>query len=417
MRCTSEERDTLRGLAERKAAIAALPRHRETIAEWRRLNARAPGRPLVWINEIPWNEMDVDGRLQLRCEDPFLRTVEWTLRAEIYQWEHLPGDMVVEPTLPCPLAIHDTGMGIAPDVHVVATDPTSAVVSREYHGQFACEEDLDRIRDPVVTHDTEASQERLETLQSLLGDILRVEPRGIIHTWFAPWDELVQWWGVQQAMTDLVDRPGLVHAGMDRLVNAHLARLRQWREQNLLSWSEGNHRVGSGGLGYADDLPSPSFDPQHVTTRDQWGCATAQIFSEVSPRMHEEFALAYELRWLREFGLNYYGCCEPLHTKIPILSAIPNLRKVSMSPRANVALMAAQAGDRYVLSHKPNPAILAEDVWNPDAARAELRSVLETCRGCTVEIIMKDISTVRYEPRRLWEWAQIAVEEAERYAP
>ena len=40
---------------------------------------------------------------------------------------------------------------------------------------------------------------------------------------------------------------------------------------------------------------------------------------------------------------------------------------------------------------------------------AELRHVLERARGCHVEIIMKDISTVRYRPERLWEWAQMAM--------
>jgi hypothetical protein len=29
---------------------------------------------------------------------------------------------------------------------------------------------------------------------------------------------------------------------------------------------------------------------------------------------------------------------------------------------------------------------------------------------------MKDISTVRYQPQRLWEWSKIAMEEAERFA-
>jgi len=29
---------------------------------------------------------------------------------------------------------------------------------------------------------------------------------------------------------------------------------------------------------------------------------------------------------------------------------------------------------------------------------------------------MKDISTVRYQPQRLWEWAQIAAEVTEKYA-
>jgi hypothetical protein len=87
-----------------------------------------------------------------------------------------------------------------------------------------------------------------------------------------------------------------------------------------------------------------------------------------------------------------------------------------MSPKANVDEGAAAIGDRYIFSHKPNPAVLAAETWNPDAARKALRSVLERTRGCHVEIIMKDISTVRGQPRRLWEWSRIAMEEAERLA-
>jgi hypothetical protein len=30
---------------------------------------------------------------------------------------------------------------------------------------------------------------------------------------------------------------------------------------------------------------------------------------------------------------------------------------------------------------------------------------------------MKDISTVRYEPQRLWEWEKIAMETVEDFAP
>ena len=32
-----------------------------------------------------------------------------------------------------------------------------------------------------------------------------------------------------------------------------------------------------------------------------------------------------------------------------------------------------------------------------------------------VEVIMKDISTVRYEPQRLWEWSQMATELTAQY--
>jgi len=59
---------------------------------------------------------------------------------------------------------------------------------------------------------------------------------------------------------------------------------------------------------------------------------------------------------------------------------------------------------------------LAAEAWNPEAARAELRDVLDRTRGCPVEVIMKDVSTVRGEPRRIWEWAQLAREVTEEYA-
>ena len=69
------------------------------------------------------------------------------------------------------------------------------------------------------------------------------------------------------------------------------------------------------------------------------------------------------------------------------------------------------------MSRKPNPAIFAEDDWHPERARRDLREFLEQARGCHVELIMKDISTVRRQPQRLWEWAQIASEEvAEQFA-
>jgi len=76
-----------------------------------------------------------------------------------------------------------------------------------------------------------------------------------------------------------------------------------------------------------------------------------------------------------------------------------------------------EIGADYVMSRKPSPAILAEDIWNPARARQQIRDFLESTEGeCHVELIMKDISTVRYEPRRLWEWATIAMEEVERCA-
>lgn len=416
MKISVRDADILRHLAERKAKIADLPIQKQRKDMWTRLNRLEKVRPLVWLNEVPWHEMNVNDELTLQTSDKFCQNLEWQLRRELYQWDHMQGDMVVEATICLPLVIHDTGFGIREEARVIQQDEKSSIVSREFHPQIREEKDLEKIKTPVLTYDQEASERNYHMLVDMIGDILSVKKSGIVHSWFAPWDELIRWWNVQEALMDMVLRPELVHRAMNRLINAYLSRLDQWERLNVLSVREGNYRVGSGGYAYTDKLPQPDFNPQHVRTIDQWGCATAQIFSDVSPEMHWEFALQYEMRWLERFGLNYYGCCEPLHNKLEILKRVPRLRKISCSPWMNVSKAVEEMRGRYVFSLKPNPACLAEDNWRPGLAQKELETKLDLMRGCPVEIIMKDISTVRYEPKRLWEWAKIALETAEKFA-
>jgi hypothetical protein len=88
-----------------------------------------------------------------------------------------------------------------------------------------------------------------------------------------------------------------------------------------------------------------------------------------------------------------------------------------MSPWVDVKRAVREVGTDYVFSRKPTPAVLAEDTWQLERARADLVEFLEPARGCRIELIMKDISTVRYQPQRLWEWEKIAMAQAERYWP
>ena len=100
-----------------------------------------------------------------------------------------------------------------------------------------------------------------------------------------------------------------------------------------------------------------------------------------------------------------------MHEKIDIIRNIPHVRKISMSPWADVEEGAELIGRDFVFSRKPTPALLARDTPQPDAVEQDLQDTLERCtrHGCPVEFILKDISTVRYQPQRLWEWADIAM--------
>jgi len=411
------EKEVLRSLAGELARIAASPVHREKAELWRRLNDLDSVRPMVWINEIPWHEMNVNDELTVRTEHPWARELETRLRRTIYQWRHLPGDMVVNEELECPLAIHSTDFGIYEEVDIARTDEASDIYSRHFHIQIRQPEDLQKIRMPTVTHDQQTTAVSFALMQELFSDILPVRKVGQTHIWFTPWDYLIRWWGLEEAMLDLIERPDMVHAAVERMTDAWMVELDQMEAQNLLSLDCNNTRIGSGGYGYTSALPGSPFDPQYVRPHNMWGCSNAQIFADVSPEMHWEFALSHDLRWLARWGLTYYGCCEPLSNKIHLLRRIPNLRKISMSPWNDFDRAVREIRGDYVFSFKPSPAIFAEELWSPAKARAELERVLAKTRGvCHVEIIMKDISTVRYRPERLWDWARIALQTAEAYA-
>ena len=63
-----KDREILRELAKEYAELAALPVHEEKAALWRKLNRLKRTRPMIYINEIPWGEMNVNGELDLVCE-------------------------------------------------------------------------------------------------------------------------------------------------------------------------------------------------------------------------------------------------------------------------------------------------------------------------------------------------------------
>jgi hypothetical protein len=411
------ERDVLRRLAAELAGAAASGLHREKAGLWRALNDLESQRAMVWITEIPWHEMNVGDELTLLTTHPWARDRETLLRRALYQWRHMPADMVLDDFLECPLAIHSTDFGIVEDVDIARTDEASDIVSRHFKVQIREPEDLEKIRMPVVTHDRTTTEVVHDTMESLFADIMPVQLVGQTHIWCAPWDYLVRWWGVEEAMVDMIQRPQMVNAAVDRMVDAWMVELDQFVAQNLLSLDDRNLRIGSGGYGYTRDLPDPGSRLSRVLPADMWGCSNAQIFAAVSPEMHWEFALRHDLRWLERWGRTYYGCCEPLDRKIDLLRRIPNLRKISMSSWSDFESLIRQVGADYVISYKPSPAIFAEEVWRPEKARAALVRVLElTQRRCHLEIIMADVSTVRRDPRRLWDWARLASETAARYA-
>jgi hypothetical protein len=411
----SQDREILKRLASDIVKIGSLPIQKEKMELWRRLNDREPTRPLVYINEEPMTELIAfSTELQCQCSDPFLKSIEHGLRYTLYRWKHYPVDHIILPEVQFQKVFSSTGIGITQQG---STIDNNAVVSQHFDAQISEIEDIEKIQMPVVTYDAEETQRRYEMLSDILDGVAPVRLKGVRHIWFTPWDNLIRLVDIQSIMMDMIMRPDFVNALVSQYVDAKMHELDQIENLGLLDAGALNVRVGSGAYGYTRDLPAETSGRDGLPCRQLWGCGNAQIFSDVSPDMHWEFSLRHEMRWLERWGMTYYGCCEALHNKLDILRCIPNLRKISVSPWFDIPKGIDNGADEYVLSVKLNPAVFATDVFHEDQARREISDLLDQAEGCNVEVIMKDISTVRNDPMRIERWGRIAMEEVEKRTP
>ena len=411
----TQDAQMLKELAKQYAQVAALPIQRQRMEQWRDINSLRPNKPLIWMNEICWHEMNTNGELDILCQSPLAQRIEGELRKNLYQWNHMQGDMILEPVLYSPIILENTGIGVTVEADLRESDKNSTIASRSFHNQFQYEEDLEKLKMPELTYHENRTRDFYQVYKNLFDGILPVEIRGCHGFWFAPWDDIVFWMNATNVLSNLTEKPELMHKLVSKLVDMYIAVLDQMIKLNLLARNDCNVRIGSGAYGYVDDLPGKDYNPHNVRTVDMWGSATPQIFAVVSPQMHDEFGLQYEFKWLSRFGLNYYGCCESVDGKMDVLEKIPNLRKISVSPWSNTAVAAERMKGKYVVSLKPSPSVLAFDTFSPELVEKELREKLEQTKGCCVEIVLKDISTVRYDYKRLWEWTDIATRVAREF--
>jgi len=410
---STRDKDILRGLAAEVAKIAALPIQEEKRRLWRRLNSLKPVRPMVAIDQICWNELWGDESMKCLCEDKECINYEWGMRQTLFRWKNFPVDMVVEPAIYVQKAITNTGFGVQGNEIIAVSDPTSNVVGHKYYNIFKTDADLDKIQTPRVTHDANETARRLAVAHEIFDGILEIRPWGLDPAYISLWDPISHWMSVEDALMGIVDKPEYMHEMLERLTRGYLATFDQAESQGLLAGPQNLiHCTGA----YTDDLPAKGFNPEKWRTKDMWCFGLAQMFSTVSPEMYDEFEVPYASRLAERFGIVYYGCCDPMDLKMSCVRKIPNIRKVSMSPWVDEVRGAREIGKDYVYSRKPSPALLCTDKFHEDQVRKDLQTTVDICRdhGCACELILKDISTIRYDPPRLARWAQIAMEIVER---
>jgi hypothetical protein len=417
MNITGKDRTIIRDLAKQVAEIAAWPIMEEKRKLWRRLNSMERVRPLVTLENGTWHETRWFIDRELKCESEEARLIEWNHRSAIWNFNNIKDDSVCQATAYSWMAINDPSNDILYGIEQHTTQVDHQMGAVRYNTSLSEDTSPDIIPTPNITVDWEETERRYQEQCELYDGILEVYKYGRGGGWFTPMDVFVTFRGIEQTFIDMVERPDFIHSWLEKMTWYHLYQYDQYEKHNVLTLNNNGVTNGPGGLGLTDELPQKDFDGIHVRTKDMWSHAATQIFSEVSPAMHKEFALDYEARYLSRFGLCNYGCCEPLDMKVDmVLKAIPNIRRMSMSPKANVRRGAEAIGRRCIFSWKPNPTMLSMESWDPKQAEGLLREGFEATRNCVTEVIMKDLHNVRNEPHRMIEWTDIAMRLAEEYA-
>jgi hypothetical protein len=404
MKSTASDRNTLRELAKRYADLCRDPDQQRRREVWRRHNSLHPVRPPIYVRAFGWSEMAASHCV---CRDPLFRRIENHLRGELFRTA-FRDDYIFEPWVSVEAEYACTGWGV--EIH--------RIESGVEHGAFKVDyairepEDFAKLRPPRHEIDEAATAAKLVRVQEAIGDLIAVNlDRGPYYRmWTADLStDLGLLRGIEHLMLDMLDRPEWYHQLLAFLRDGVLRA--QDKAEADGDWGLCDHQNQA--MPYAEELQDPAANARGVRRSQLWCFMAAQEYTGVSPAMHNEFLLQYQLPILRKFGLVAYGCCEDLTHKIGILRQIPNLRRIAVSPFANVARCAEQIGRDYVLSYRPSPADMVSYGFDEHRIRTILRRDLQACRNCFVDITLKDVETVQGDPSRVGRWVAIARQEIE----
>jgi len=395
----NNDHEILRDLAQQVKALSDKAVQEERRMLWREHNGLIKCGVPVFANIGGWDVFgsEVMPGDKLTCKDPLYRSVEFNLRHALFM-DYIDNDTVIEPwyTVHPIYACH--GWGI--DIKRVQPEGRST-----YHLEPVITDikDVTKLKIPSHAIDENQTSINIERISDAIGDILPViSSRSPCYTGFTGdisyW--LGQFVGFEELLYHVYDNPELLHELLKFLRDGIQ---KTYKEAELAGdWTSMASQCQS--PCYVKDLPDPTSDGQSMPMNKIWGYYAAQEYDTISPQMHKEFLLDYQMPLMKQFGLIAYGCCEDLTNKIDMLREVPNLRRIAVSPFANAEKCAKQIERDYVISYRPNPAALAVSNWNAKEAAALLKYDIDAMKDSIYDICIKDVTTVCNEPHRLKEW-------------
>jgi hypothetical protein len=382
------EKRFIRELAKKQLEYANLPVMTERKRLWVLHNRLQGERPMVVMEEGSFIH---DIMPPMRCEHPLAAGIERQLAQNIAAYETFDDDKVVPDFFAVYFAIGTDFLGFRQKKTLSSTGPG-------FHIEplfETLEEGLPMLQPSVYIYHQEETENYERAAADLIGDMLPVIRKNDYNYWCStPTKQIVEMMGMENMYCSMMTEPDKFHEFM-RLAAEDIVRSLRWQEENrLLAVNNGNDYMGAGSYCFSDELPASDFSGT-VRSKDTWGHLNSQESIGISPEQFAEFVYPYYETIAKEFGLVYYGCCEPVYAIWDkCLNRLPNLRKVSVSPWCDEEIMAERlAGGRVIYSRKPSPNFIGiEREFNEEAFTAYIKKTAAALNGkCKAEFIFRDI--------------------------
>ena len=325
-----KDRDILRELAARKAALANSARNDEILAMWHKQAKGMRDTPTVRLLFSNFTAEVIDPRM--RCEGKEARRLERQLLSSMVGRELFDDDTPVSDRFDVNVFLSGSPFGVSPNI-------IRAKGSMGYHIEPVTddiERDFDLFLGGGFTVDMEGTKEWCALADSIFGDILpsrimQASLRGAIT------NPLVKLINMETYYMSMYDCPEKLHELMDMATTIYEKYYDYLKENKLLLPTNGFSAVAQESFAFTDELPS---EGEITSTNQLWGFLESQETTAVSPDMYGEFVYPYFDRMVKRFGLLSYGCCERVdNIWEDYLSKWGNLRKLSVSPFNNENLV------------------------------------------------------------------------------
>ena len=395
--------ERLRSLAAHQAELAASDKNLERVALWKKHNMCRGERPVIHIEEWTFGHQAIEP--QLRCQDPFARSLERSLIHNCIGLETFDDDRVVAPWFGIEYDQYFRLFGHQIRQEVLKQEDGTELGHTYHHIISDLEADWTKtLRPTEYGVDKVSTMVRKERIDDIFGDIL---PTKLVSSsiYAVPTQQVFQMMGLDNMLYSIYDYPELFLEMMDRIADSYIRYFRYLENEGVLLQNRSFEGVAQGSMAFWE---GPEVTGPAKTT-DLWGFMDSQETVGMGPEMFHEFIFPCYWKIAQLFGRLSYGCCEPVHTFWEDIKTLPNLKKVSISPWCDEAFMAEQLRGTDIIYHrKPSPNYLGVgSQLDEDAFRAHIEKTLRTAQGCHVEITQRDVYTVGNDLNKVHRYVQI----------